>query len=76
MILLTKSVDILFSTVPGWGECCLVVGGLGEPLSMVGSRKGSVRMGNTYFFPMRLCYLNRRWPNLFHDFLMGASTNK
>lgn len=70
------SVDILLSTVPGLGECCLVVRGLGEPLSMEGSREGSVRMGSAYFFPMRLCFLNRRWPDLFHDFLMGASANK
>lgn len=55
MILLTKSVDILFSTVPGWGECCLLVGGLGEPLSMVGSRKGSVRMGETHTFFLCAC---------------------
>ena len=53
-----------------------MVRGLGEPLSMEGSREGSVRMGSTYFFPMRLCFLNRRWPDLFHDFLMGASANK
>lgn len=53
-----------------------MVRGLGEPLSMEGSREASVRMGSTYFFPMRLCCLNRRWPDLFHDFLMGASANK